>query len=556
MYFRLCFAFAIICSAAFLQPLKANADVKTVTPADDIQKAVNGLAAGDTLYFSEGIYTRKTALYFKKLKGTEDAPIVVGPAPGAHAVIKLDSTYTKFVLADWDHNNIHVQKCHYLEIFGFEITAGRTGIEAEFVNSHCTFRDLHIHHVGNVGIRIASGSSHHMKCLGNHIHHTYMHGEGYYIGDNDGRSKINNTIFEGNYIHDTSILNDQGDGVELKRMTWGNHVRYNVIHSVHYPGVIVWGTGRKDPKYNNKVYGNLIFNARAGEAGMQVSSEVDIFNNIIINDGNGKMYSALHTIENLHSGEPMNHVRIYNNTFFGVEKGVGLMSWEGKEGMVFANNAIYCPKETDEAIITDAAKLDNAIIEGNRYFGTVTGDGLKKYIGKGLQKSEAAGSVFVNPDGEMSSIDLTLLPGSSLVDAAQGEWIAESDFMQQARLDDASADVGALELNGRGQFKAVFGNTFGLKITTFGGKAFDLSEKPANLAYSVPAGNKGAVSVAIYDTRGRLIKILADGVVDSGIHKLTWNGLDELGGIVSKGVYFVRLDTASGEHLRRIMILN
>ena len=445
LYVKICCFFLIICFVGFSLPGSPKANKSVVTPADDIQKAVKGLAAGDTLLFSEGTYTRKTALFFEGLHGNEKNPIVVGPAPGAHVTVQLDSTYKKFVLQDWKHNVFQVRNCRYLEIYGFEITKGRTGIETQFTNSHCTFRDLHIHHVGNVGIRIANGANSFMKCIGNHIHHTYMHGEGYYIGDNDGSSDINNCLFERNYIHHTSLLKDQGDGIELKKGCWGNTIRHNVFHDNNYPGILVWGTGKKDPRYNNKVYGNLVFQNTGSEAGIQVASECDVFNNIVFDGGNRKMIAALHSSQNLHSGMPMNNIRIYNNTFFGSKNGVVVWDWEGKEGMVFANNIIFCPEDGDEALVTKSTDLESAFIQGNYYFGGISGAGFLKRIGNGITLIKNPDEVFVNPVNDIALIDLYPCPGSILINNSISKWVTDYDFNMNVRIVGGAADVGAYE---------------------------------------------------------------------------------------------------------------
>jgi len=438
---------AACCAAFWTLPVFLSAATYTVSPGDNLQQAVNSLAAGDSLLFSAGVYTRQTALYFDSLQGEEGRPIVVGPAPGAEVTLQLDSTYTIFVIYDWDHNVIHVRNCHYLEIYGFEITAGRTGIETEFVNSHCTFRDLEIHHVGNVGIRIANGPNSYMKCLGNHIHHTYQHGEGYYIGDSDGSSDINNCIFEGNYIHHTTLLKSQGDGIEFKKGCWSNIARHNVIHDTHYPGILAWGTGKQDPQYNNKVYANLVFTNTYGEAGMQIASECDVFNNIIFDGGNGMMYAGIQSNQNTHSGTPMNHVRIYQNTIFATDQGVRLRDWGGKEGMVFANNAVYCLDESDIALNTNASDLSDAIIEGNYYYGRVEGAGLEALIDDGIIESFAPDEVFVSAENDITTIDLYPYEGSELIDAAEGVWVAGEDFNGEPRTSGGTPDVGAYEFS-------------------------------------------------------------------------------------------------------------
>lgn len=60
---------------------------------------------------------------------------------------------------------------------------------------------------------------------------------------------------------------------------------------------------------------------------------------------------------------------------------------------------------------------------------------------------------------------------------------------------------------------------------------------------------RGAVSLAIYDVTGRLVRTLLDGgttELDAGAHTAEWNGLDTSGRRVAAGLYFARL-TARGE---------
>jgi hypothetical protein len=64
------------------------------------------------------------------------------------------------------------------------------------------------------------------------------------------------------------------------------------------------------------------------------------------------------------------------------------------------------------------------------------------------------------------------------------------------------------------------------------------------IAYSVPA--RGHASMRIYDTAGRLVRVLFDETVAEGQHAAEWDGLDRSGSPVASGVYFVRLKTERG----------
>jgi hypothetical protein len=50
----------------------------------------------------------------------------------------------------------------------------------------------------------------------------------------------------------------------------------------------------------------------------------------------------------------------------------------------------------------------------------------------------------------------------------------------------------------------------------------------------------GRVQVSIYDVTGRKIRNLADRIFPAGEHSLQWNGTDDAGNKVARGVYFVR----------------
>jgi chitodextrinase len=63
-----------------------------------------------------------------------------------------------------------------------------------------------------------------------------------------------------------------------------------------------------------------------------------------------------------------------------------------------------------------------------------------------------------------------------------------------------------------------------------------------------------SVKLAIFDARGRLVRILVDAVVDPGIHLAEWDGRDQRGGTVSSGVYIYRLEVG-GTNLTKRMVL-
>ena len=53
----------------------------------------------------------------------------------------------------------------------------------------------------------------------------------------------------------------------------------------------------------------------------------------------------------------------------------------------------------------------------------------------------------------------------------------------------------------------------------------------------------GRVRLAIYDARGRMVRVLCQGIFPAGPRSAYWDGLDGQGRVVGTGVYFYRLDT-------------
>ena len=59
------------------------------------------------------------------------------------------------------------------------------------------------------------------------------------------------------------------------------------------------------------------------------------------------------------------------------------------------------------------------------------------------------------------------------------------------------------------------------------------------IEYTVPA--PGSVKLAIFDARGRQVRVLADERKNVGTHRITWDGRDDAGHLLASGVYFHRL---------------
>jgi hypothetical protein len=64
----------------------------------------------------------------------------------------------------------------------------------------------------------------------------------------------------------------------------------------------------------------------------------------------------------------------------------------------------------------------------------------------------------------------------------------------------------------------------------------------------------GDVSLVVYNTLGQRVRTLVHGDQLSGVHRVTWNGLDDVGQRVASGVYMIRLSTEHQSAVSRVTI--
>ncbi len=64
-----------------------------------------------------------------------------------------------------------------------------------------------------------------------------------------------------------------------------------------------------------------------------------------------------------------------------------------------------------------------------------------------------------------------------------------------------------------------------------------------------------AVFLAVYDATGRLVRTLEDIDKPSGIHHVTWDGMDSSGNLVASGVYFYRIQAGSFTEVKKLVFL-
>ncbi|MCK4353294.1 T9SS type A sorting domain-containing protein, partial [candidate division WOR-3 bacterium] len=68
--------------------------------------------------------------------------------------------------------------------------------------------------------------------------------------------------------------------------------------------------------------------------------------------------------------------------------------------------------------------------------------------------------------------------------------------------------------------------------------------------------NRAQVTIKVYDITGRLVKMLVNGVIESGYYSVTWDGKDEKGEPLASGMYFYRLEAGKNKATRKLILLH
>lgn len=67
--------------------------------------------------------------------------------------------------------------------------------------------------------------------------------------------------------------------------------------------------------------------------------------------------------------------------------------------------------------------------------------------------------------------------------------------------------------------------------------------------------DSGKVRLEIFNLKGQLVRRLLDGDLQSGHHRVLWDGKDELGRKAGSGIYYYRMQTDSYSHTRKMLLM-
>jgi len=323
-----------------------------------LMRAVEALKPGDKLELAAGTYSVER-MWDLSISGTREAPIWITAAEGATVIITRP---------DAKQNVINIGQgspVAFVCLRGLEFTGGSHGMRLGQC-SEVWIDQCHIHHTGEVCLSANSADTQRLFLTRNHIHHGEGHAEGMYLGANNGDHIMSESVIALNHIHD--CRGDQGDGIEVKQGSWGNLIAENHVHDTNYPCITVYGTAGKPV---NIIERNLCYNS--GDNVMQVQGEAIVRNNVLIN-GAGAGFASTD-----HQGKTLN-LQVIHNTILNSAHAFRGGSWNGREGMVLANNILY---SRDANALNYANGNAGVISTGNVVFGHGPKDGCVK--GRGFE---------------------------------------------------------------------------------------------------------------------------------------------------------------------------
>ena len=333
-----------------------------VTKDDALAKAVEALQPGDQLLLAAGTYSVER-MWDIGVSGTAEAPIWIVAEEGAQ--VRLTRPDDKQNVLNIGQNS----PVHHLCLRGVEITGGSHGLRLGQC-SEVWIDQCHIHHTGEVCLTANSASTHRLFLTRNHHHHGGGHGEGMYLGANNGQFIMSESVIALNHIHD--CRGEQGDGIEVKQGSWGNLIAENDIHDTQYPCITVYGTAGKPV---NIIERNLC--RRSADNTMQVQGEAIVRNNVLISAGGSGFASTDH------QGRSLN-LQVIHNTIINTGDAFKGSSWNAREGMILANNILY---SRDQSALNFPKGKEGVTIAGNIILGdapkqgTSRGRGLEDFLG-------------------------------------------------------------------------------------------------------------------------------------------------------------------------------
>lgn len=330
------------------------------------------LKPGDTLNLAAGTYTG--GLPISGLNGTLAAPIVIAGPPGGGAVFEGDGCC----------NTVEITGSSFVTVRG--ITVDGKGIDGVFGVSakgssantvhHITIEDCVL--VGQGASQQTVGISTKTPTSGWIIRRNVIDGAGtgLYLGNSNHAEPFVGGIIEYNLIKNTigydMQIKDQDPWPDHPALPAGDAktiIRHNVFLKNDQPspdgvrpnlfvgGPPPSGTGSGS---GVEVYGNLFYHNSQGEALIQATGRISIHDNVFVDASDEAI--LLQT----HDGFPVLRALVYNNTIYGVKRGV-VLGGAAVEGDAVTGNLVFADTPFEGPIVNQNDNLTAPIADAAMY---------------------------------------------------------------------------------------------------------------------------------------------------------------------------------------------
>lgn len=311
------------------------------------EAVVPTLVAGDTLDLAAGVYPGN--LDIVGLAGTESAPIVIqGPADGSAVFTgnpccnTVEITDSRYVVV----RNLTIDGQGLDGVFGVSTKGGSGNTTHHITIEGCRFLG---HGASQQTVAISTKS----PTWGWVIRRNVIDGAGtgLYLGNSDGSQPFVDGVIENNLVMNTIGYNMQikvqsawPQGSGLPETATSTLVRDNVFikndapsPDGDRPNVLVGGFPESGPGSENQyeIYGNLFFH-NPREALLQASGRVSVHDNVFVDAVDAAVVVTNHDL-------PLRRAHIYNNTIYGVARGIRFGS-AASEGDFVRANLVFAPE--------------------------------------------------------------------------------------------------------------------------------------------------------------------------------------------------------------------
>lgn len=317
-------------------------------PWRTIQKAVDNVKAGDTVYIREGSYNERVIL---KKSGTSDNYITFSNYPGE--TVTIDGTGISwgydwdclFDLATQSYIKINGLKVINSSWFGIGDGSGANG------SQHIIIKNCSTYNTQSSGIAFGSG--------GNIIVDSNTIEKACISGSQEGITLENVNTYE---IKNNTVFDLTKEGIDVKNGSSNGKIHNNTVHHSTRIGIYLDAFSRTQE--NIEVYNNTIYNC---DQGISVATEYGgLLANVNIHDNTIKdCYNGLEvTNYGTGNGHAMDRITFNHNILSGtIGKGMYLCNPEAKN-VVITNN-VFGGTSTSIPIFNYGANLNETTIDGN-----------------------------------------------------------------------------------------------------------------------------------------------------------------------------------------------